>query len=98
MSGDTTFQGKTILITGAAQGIGRAIAEEALARGGSVAAVDLNAEGIETSRTRPRRSGTGACAAASPTPPSRSRRSSRRCSASARSTAWSTTPASCARR
>ena len=48
MSGDTTFQGKTILITGAAQGIGRAIAEEVLARGGSVAAVDLNAEGIET--------------------------------------------------
>ncbi len=41
-----SLSGKTILVTGAAQGIGKAIVEMALARGAAVAAVDLNAEGL----------------------------------------------------
>lgn len=42
---------KTILITGAAQGIGRAIAENALARGANVIAVDLNGDGLDSLAT-----------------------------------------------
>lgn len=40
--------GRNIVVTGAAQGIGRAIAELVLHLGGSVTAVDLNAEGVKS--------------------------------------------------
>lgn len=40
----TSLHGKVILVTGAAQGIGRAVAELSLQLGASVAAVDRNAE------------------------------------------------------
>lgn len=45
---DTTFSlaGKSIIVTGAGQGIGRAIAELALDFGATVTAVDLNADAI----------------------------------------------------
>lgn len=42
-----SLQDKTIMVTGAAQGIGRAIAELALKLGANVAAVDLNAEALQ---------------------------------------------------
>lgn len=45
------MKNRTILITGAAQGIGRAIAENALARGANVVAVDLNGEGLDSLAT-----------------------------------------------
>ena len=41
------FDGKTLLVTGAASGIGRAMAIGFAARGGRVAAVDVNAAAIE---------------------------------------------------
>ncbi len=37
-----SLQGRTVLVTGAAQGIGRAIVDQVLATGGNVVAVDLN--------------------------------------------------------
>ncbi len=43
-----SLEGKTIIITGAAQGIGRAATELAVKLGARVAAVDLNAEGVTT--------------------------------------------------
>lgn len=42
-----SLQGKTIIVTGAGQGIGRATAELALDLGANVAAVDLRPEGLE---------------------------------------------------
>ncbi len=42
-----SLTGKCIVVTGAAQGIGRAIAELALSLGATVTAVDLNAGGLE---------------------------------------------------
>jgi 3-oxoacyl-[acyl-carrier protein] reductase len=46
--------GRTIIVTGAAQGIGRAIAVQALALGANVAAVDLKVEPLqELSRSHP---------------------------------------------
>ena len=42
-----TLQGRNILVTGAAQGIGRAISQLVLDLGGTVTAVDLNAEGLD---------------------------------------------------
>lgn len=42
-----TLHGRNIVVTGAAQGIGRAIATLVLELGGTVTAVDLNADGIE---------------------------------------------------
>ncbi len=39
---------KVVVVTGAAQGVGRAVAEPALELGASVCAVDLNAEGLRT--------------------------------------------------
>ena len=42
-----TLEGKSIIVTGAAQGIGRAISEYALALGAKVTGVDLNAEALK---------------------------------------------------
>lgn len=42
-----TLQGRVIIVTGAAQGIGRAIAERAVEFGASVVAVDVNAEALK---------------------------------------------------
>lgn len=47
MTEPLAFAGRNILITGAAQGIGRAIADICLGRGANVIAVDLNAEGLD---------------------------------------------------
>ncbi len=41
---DQTLSGKTIVVTGAAQGIGKSIVELAVAQGARVAAVDMNAQ------------------------------------------------------
>lgn len=41
------LQGRNIVVTGAAQGIGRAISELVLELGGTVTAIDLNAEGLK---------------------------------------------------
>jgi 3-oxoacyl-[acyl-carrier protein] reductase len=43
-----TLQGRNIVVTGAAQGIGRAISQLVLELGGTVTAVDLNAGGLES--------------------------------------------------
>jgi len=45
------MKNKTILITGAAQGIGLAIAENALGRGANVGAIDLNGAGLDSLAT-----------------------------------------------
>jgi NAD(P)-dependent dehydrogenase (short-subunit alcohol dehydrogenase family) len=42
------FSGKAVLVTGAASGIGRGVAERFHQAGASVAAVDINAEGLAT--------------------------------------------------
>ena len=41
-----TLKGHTIIVTGAAQGIGKTIAELALELGGAVVAVDLNGDAL----------------------------------------------------
>ena len=41
------LQGRNIVVTGAAQGIGRALGNLVLELGGTVTAVDLNAEGVQ---------------------------------------------------
>jgi 3-oxoacyl-[acyl-carrier protein] reductase len=43
---DASLKGKAIIVTGAAQGIGKGIVALALARGACVAAVDVNADGL----------------------------------------------------
>ncbi|ARR57236.1 3-oxoacyl-ACP reductase [Rhizorhabdus wittichii DC-6] len=45
-----SLEGKTVVITGAAQGVGRAIAEMALDLGANIAAVDLNVAPLESLR------------------------------------------------
>ena len=47
MDKPVSLEGKNIIVTGAAQGIGRAASERILELGGTVTAVDLNAEAIE---------------------------------------------------
>ncbi|MCW5654736.1 SDR family NAD(P)-dependent oxidoreductase [Hydrogenophaga sp.] len=42
-----SLQGRTVVVTGAAQGIGKAIAEWTIELGGNVVAVDLNAAGLQ---------------------------------------------------
>ena len=42
-----TLQGRNVVVTGAAQGIGRAVSQLVLELGGTVTAVDLNAEGLD---------------------------------------------------
>ena len=42
-----SLEGKTVIVTGAAQGIGRAIVDQALAAGANVAAVDLNTSQLQ---------------------------------------------------
>jgi 3-oxoacyl-[acyl-carrier protein] reductase len=39
-----TLEGRSVIVTGAAQGIGRAVAEQVLALGGKVVAIDMNAD------------------------------------------------------
>lgn len=46
-----SLEGKTVIITGAAQGIGRAATELAVKLGARVAAIDLNADGVQTLAT-----------------------------------------------
>lgn len=47
MNLDASLDGKTILVTGAAQGIGFAIAQAALARGANVVAADLRGDAVQ---------------------------------------------------
>lgn len=46
-----SLQGRNIVVTGAAQGIGRALGELVLELGGTVTAVDLNADGVQAFAT-----------------------------------------------
>ena len=52
MSATGTFAGQTVLITGAAKGIGRATAERFAAEGAHVALVDRDTENLEAAATR----------------------------------------------
>jgi 3-oxoacyl-[acyl-carrier protein] reductase len=51
MLNETSLEGKVVVVTGAAQGIGRGITARALEMGASVAAIDMNEEGLQTLRT-----------------------------------------------
>ena len=44
------LEGRTIIVTGGAQAVGRALAEFGLARGANIALVDINAEALEQAR------------------------------------------------
>jgi NAD(P)-dependent dehydrogenase (short-subunit alcohol dehydrogenase family) len=50
MSGRSRFDGKTIIVTGSARGIGKEIARLALEEGGTVALVGRGLEGLESTR------------------------------------------------
>ena len=43
-----SLEGRTIIVTGAAQGIGKAITELAIGLGGAVVALDLNGDALKT--------------------------------------------------
>lgn len=47
MSNPMSLEGKVVIVTGAARGVGRAVAEMALSLGAKVCAVDMNREGVE---------------------------------------------------
>lgn len=49
MNNPASLEGKVIVVSGAGQGIGKALTEQILAMGGKVAAVDLNAEALAES-------------------------------------------------
>lgn len=49
MTNPASLEGKTIIVTGAAQGIGKALCEQALAMGANVAAVDINEAALNES-------------------------------------------------
>ena len=49
MINPASLEGKTIIVTGAAQGIGKALCEQALAMGANVAAVDINEAALSES-------------------------------------------------
>ena len=92
------IEGKVVLITGAAKGIGLDTARRLAERGASLALLDLDAEGRRARRRRARRR---LPSPSSPTSPSATRsppRSPRSASASAASTSPSPTPGSAARR
>nr|BFF09988.1 hypothetical protein GCM10025699_12910 [Microbacterium flavescens] len=88
-----THQGRIAFVTGAASGIGKAIATRLAAEGACVVVADLDLEKArpprQSSATRTSRS---ASPRTSPTPTACRRRSTRPCSRSAASTSSSTTP------
>ncbi|MEZ5709823.1 MAG: SDR family oxidoreductase [Blastomonas sp.] len=49
MDNPASLKGKVIIVTGAAQGIGKALCDQVLAMGGSVAAVDINRDALDAS-------------------------------------------------
>lgn len=49
MNNPASLENKVIIVTGAAQGIGKALCDHALAMGASIAAVDINAAALEES-------------------------------------------------
>lgn len=51
------FSGQTVLVTGAASGIGRAMAESFAAQGARICALDLNAQALEQTTAELRRQG-----------------------------------------
>jgi NAD(P)-dependent dehydrogenase (short-subunit alcohol dehydrogenase family) len=58
----TRFEGKAVLVTGAASGIGRATAERLAAEGAHVLCTDLNGDGLEQACDAIRKAGGRACA------------------------------------
>jgi len=48
MQNPYSLEGRRIVVTGAAQGIGRTVAQTVVALGGKVAAIDLNGDGIKS--------------------------------------------------
>ena len=48
MQNPFSMEDRRIIVTGAAQGIGRAVAQLAVQMGGKVAAIDLNGDGLKT--------------------------------------------------
>ena len=55
MQNPYSMEDRRIIVTGAAQGIGRAVAQLAVQMGGRVAAIDLNGDGSENAGRRARR-------------------------------------------
>lgn len=49
MNNPASLEGKVIIVTGAAQGIGKALSDQILAMGGKIAAVDINADALAAS-------------------------------------------------
>jgi len=57
MNGPGRFEGKTILVTGAARGIGYASAEQFARDGGTVVATDIDGAGLEAAFSDARKQG-----------------------------------------